>query len=69
MREMITNKARVLSILAGSVGKDYNIPVSSNFREPDMDPIARDRTLAGDDGIHPSDAGYALAFERIQALL
>ncbi len=68
-RSMLTTKSRVFDIIAHDVAEEKGIWISSNFREPHLDPIRTKRDLAASDGIHPSDLGYKMAFGRLQKIL
>ena len=62
----LTRRSRELHAMVRKVAARHGAVYVGLFREGDADPFACDRGLHAVDGLHPSDAGYALWWRELQ---
>jgi lysophospholipase L1-like esterase len=63
----MTARSRTLHALAAAAAERHSATYVRLFEERDEDPFVSDRSLNARDGLHPSDAGYALWLRELLA--
>lgn len=67
LRGVMTERSRELHALVRDAAARHGQTYINLFKERDADPFARDPALNARDGLHPSDAGYALWWQELMA--
>ena len=61
----MTNRARELHRIVSGVAQQQGAVYVGLFHERDADPFVKDPSLNANDGLHPSDGGYAVWWQRL----
>lgn len=64
---IMTRRAIELHAIVRQVTQVHGAGYVNLFRSPEEDPFVSDRGLNASDGLHPSDAGYALWYQELMA--